>query len=145
VWSVPPEILGIIENSNRSTISAARYIYVLGVEWPRAEFLRGEIQGQFISRWDPALVLEAEVAVPDDEDRRLAVMVAQPTCFSRNEWRAEAGHAPLPEFDGQFPDALPGQVIQEPATDDDPGELESPEVEALEGEKQAPRRLFGVG
>jgi HK97 family phage portal protein len=144
VFAMPPELLGIIENSNRSTINAARFIYVLGVEWPRAEFLRSEIQLQFLSRWDPALTLEAEVSLPDDEDRRLAVMVAQPGAFALNEWRAEAGHSPLPEFDGVFPPlAQPGQVVGDVAADaeEEPNELESDDVAEAEGEERAQPRL----
>jgi HK97 family phage portal protein len=137
VFAVPPELLGIIENSNRSTISAARFIYVLGVEWPRAEFLRTELQVQFLSRWDAALVLEVEVPLPDDEDRRLKVMQAQPTCFSMNEWRAEAGKSPLPEFDGKFPAGMPGQLPAEPDPEEETP-AEDPELEAPEEEDAPP-------
>ena len=141
VFAVPPELVGIIENSNRSTIDAARYIYALGVEWPRCEFLRAELQMQFLSRWDSALVLECEVSVPTDEDRRAGVMKSMPGAFSLNEWRGEAGYAPLPEFDGVFPPlAQPGQVptsdgpeTEADAEDDaDAAELESPAVEGAE-------------
>lgn len=136
VFAMPPELLGIIENSNRSTINAARFIYVLGVEWPRAEFLRTELQVQFLSLWDKALVLEAEVPVPDDEERRLKVMQSQPTCFSKNEWRAEAGHAPVPEFDGLYPAGMPGQApTEEPPAEDNVPEIEAPEDD---GEDEAP-------
>lgn len=128
VFAVPPEVLGIIENSNRATIDAARFIYVTGVEWPRVQFLRGEIQVQFIDRWDDGLCLEAEVQVPDDEGHKSEVMKTQPGAFSLNEWRAEAGYPPEPAFDGVYPSAAqPGQApagkpgdVQEP----DPAELE---------------------
>lgn len=125
VFAMPPELLGIIENSNRSTIDAARYIYVLGVEWPRAEFLRSELQAQFLSRWDPNLVLEAEVEVPEDEERRLAAMGRMPGAFSLNEWRAAAGAPPRDGWDDVFPPlSLPGQ--------------DGPKPEAQDGEEPAP-------
>jgi HK97 family phage portal protein len=114
VFAVPPEVIGIIENSNRSTISAARYIYALGVEFPRVEFLRTELQRQLLRRFpgSEGAVLEAEVAIPEDEQRRLDVLKAMPAAFDLNEWRAEAGYDPRPEFDGVFV-AMPGQA---PAT-----------------------------
>lgn len=126
VFAMPPELLGIIENSNRSTIDAARYIYVLGVEWPRAEFMRTELQLQFLSRWDPALVLEAEVEVPEDEERRLAAMQAMPGAFSLNEWRATAGAGPRAGWDDVFPPlSLPGQ--EGPQAEDEEDEEDGPE------------------
>jgi hypothetical protein len=117
VFAMPPELIGIIEHSNRSTIGAAQYIYALGVEFPRCEFLRTELQAQYLSRWDSALALECEISVPDDEERRLNVLRALPGAFSVNEWRAEAGYEPLAQFEGVFPPlAQPGQ---EPAAGGD--------------------------
>lgn len=132
VFGLPPEIIGIIENSNRSTISAARHIYALGVEFPRVEFLRAEIQRQLLPLFpgSAGAVLEAEVAVPEDEQRRLDVFRAMPGAFSLNEWRSEAGYDPEPQFAGVFPPlALPGQVEPNPATIDDDDLPEEPESE----------------
>lgn len=121
VFAVPPEMVGIIENSNRSTIDAAGYIYALGVEFPRAEFLRDELQRQLAPMYDAALVLEVEVPIPDDEGRRLDVFRALPGAFSVNEWRAEAGYEALPQFDGVFPHlAQPGQEPGNPGADEPP-------------------------
>jgi HK97 family phage portal protein len=142
VFGVPPEIIGIIENSNRSTIDAAAYIYALGVEFPRVEFLRTELQAKLVPMFDEALCLEAEVEVPDDENRRLTVLRTMPGAISLNEWREEAGYEPIPEFDGVFPPlAMPGQQpaggeqgssptpspspAAEPAAEDEPAEGES--------------------
>lgn len=127
VYGVPPEQVGIIENSNRSTIDGSTYIYVLGVEFPRAEFLRSELQAKLVPAFDEDLSLEAEVAVPPDEERRLGVMKAQPTVFSKNEWRSEAGYSPLPEFEGQFPAGMPGQEGAQEKPADDEEEPEEPE------------------
>lgn len=131
VFGVPPEVIGIIENSNRATIQGARYIYVLGVEFPRVEFLRSELQHQLMPLFDERAVLEMEVPIPDDEQRRLDVMRAQPAAFSLNEWRAEAGYTPLPQFDEVFPALLmPGQ---QPGTEDEEGEEEDEGETPAEG------------
>jgi HK97 family phage portal protein len=127
VFGVPPEMIGIIENSNRSTIDAAAYIYVLGVEYPRCEFLRSEMQQKLVPMFDADLCLEAEVSVPDDENHALAVMNGMKGAFSLNEWRGAAGYEPLPEFDGVFPPlAMPGQEPAAPpsSTPDPAPELE---------------------
>jgi HK97 family phage portal protein len=142
VFAMPPELIGIIENSNRSTIGAARYIYVLGVEYPRCEFIRTELQQQLVCKFDQNAVLECEVAIPDDEERRLGVMQAQPTAFSLNEWRSEAGYAPLEQFDGVFPAGMPGQlqpgaVAPEAEKETEPASEETELPEGSEPEEKA--------
>ena len=133
VFGVPPECIGVIENSNRSTIDAATYIYKLGVEFPRAEFLRTELQQKLVPLFDEELCLEAEVDVPDDANRRLDVMRAMPVAFSLNEWREEGGRDALPEFEGKFPAAMPGQGAPTSA----PGEMPAPSPEEPPEEEPA--------
>ncbi len=143
VFAMPPEMIGIIENSNRATISAARYIYALGVEFPRCESLRAELQQQLVPLFDANAVIECEVAIPDDEQRRLDVFRAMPGAFSLNEWRSEAGYAPLPEFDGVFPPlAMPGQNPADgsptPADNEEPDDAAEPEAEDEESPAPPP-------
>lgn len=135
VFGVPPEIVGIIENSNRSTIDAAGYIMVVGVEYPRAQFLRSELQAKLVPFYDDTLCLEAELDIPDDPERRLNVMKAMPTAFSMNEWRYEGGREPLPQFDGQFPAAMPGQAPNDEKPKDEP--VEEPEDDEDEPDEDA--------
>lgn len=142
VFGVPPEMIGIIENSNRSTIDAAGYIYALGVEFPRAEFLREELQRQLAPMYDATLALEVEVPIPEDEARRLDTMRAMPGAFSLNEWREEAGYSELPQFVDVFPPlALPGQqpTAGAPAEPNPPAEL--PPADAEEPELEDPEDI----
>lgn len=142
VFGVPPEMVGIIENSNRSTIDGAHYIYALGVEFPRGEFLRSELQQKLAPQFDEGLCLECEVHIPASEERRLNVMKAQPTVFSKNEWRDEAGYAPLQEFEGQFPAGMPGQANPGEPEEEPKNEPADPEQEPTEPEeKSAPIAL----
>lgn len=134
VFGVPPETIGIIENSNRSTIDAAGYIYAVGVEFPRVEFLRTELQAKLVPMFDEGLCLDADVDVPDDRERRLNVMKAMPTAFSMNEWRVEGSREPLPEFEGQFPAAMPGQA---PVSDSEEPKSEPADDETDEGEDES--------
>lgn len=111
VFGVPPEAVGVIENSNRATIDAADYMLTKGVIHPRVEYLRGEIEAELLPRFrgGEAASLEAEISEPEDKAHRLEVMRAQQGAFTLNEWREEAGYEALPELDGRFPAALPGQ------------------------------------
>lgn len=137
VFGVPPEMVGIIENSNRSTIDAAGYIYALGVEFPRADFLREELQRQLAPMYDASLALEVEVPIPDDETRRLDVLRAMPGAFDLNEWRAEAGYDPRAEFEAVFPPlAMPGQGA--PSTSAPDAEEPAEEPEEPDDEDPAP-------
>ena len=64
-------------------------------------------------------------------------MRAQPGGFLLNEWRLEAGYDPLPELEGQFPAALPGQAPA-PAPTAEPEEVEEPSEETEVPEDEAP-------
>lgn len=116
VFGVPPEVVGIIENSNRATIDAADYMMAKGVIHPRVEYLRGEFEAELLTRFKggESAVLEAEISEPEDKGHRLDVMKSQQGAFTLNEWREEAGADPLPELEGKFPAALPGQQPSPP-------------------------------
>ncbi len=93
---IPPELLGIVENSNRATIDAASYLFQQYVICPRVEFLRSVLQQRLVPLYDPRLVLDYESPVMDDREYQLKVMQAQPAVVKVDEWRAEAG---LPELE----------------------------------------------
>ena len=109
VWGVPPEIMGIIENSNRSTIDASRYLFSIGVLCPRVDFLCDAFTGFARREWKDSVTIGATSLVPDDDDFKLKVMTAQPMLFAKNEWRALADAAPVAGWDEQYPEpaALP--------------------------------------
>lgn len=91
-WGVPPEILGIVENSNRATITAAEYIYAQQVLCPRLEAARETMQ-RFVEReYDDRLILHYDSPVPSDKDFQLQAMQAQPAAYTANEWRSISGH-----------------------------------------------------
>lgn len=115
-FGIPPEVMGIIENSNRATIQAAFYLFATNVLMPRLEFWRTELQHRLVPEFDDRLILDFESPVPEDKEFSLKVATALPGAFSLNEWRAFAGHEPIPEFAGMFPPlTLPGQAPQSAA------------------------------
>ncbi len=93
---LPPEWMGIIENSNRATIDSAEYLAMKQVVVPRLEFQRSVLQQQLVPQFDPRLVLDYENPVAEDRAYHLEVMKAMPEVPTIDEWRAQAG---LPDLD----------------------------------------------
>jgi hypothetical protein len=94
-FGVPPEILGILENSNRATIESADYLFTRWVVVPRLEFLRTELQQSLVPMFGEDLVLEYINPVPEDKEHMLQVAKAAPYAFTVNEIRAMGSHQPL--------------------------------------------------
>ncbi len=125
-FGVPPEVLGVIENSNRSTIDAASYLYAHGVLVPRMEFQRVELQTWLVPRFDEGLILDYDDPTPENRQFSLEVAKSAPWAFSLNEWRGLAEHEPVPEFEGVYPPlAMPGQSLAQ-GGDAAPGEPAEP-------------------
>jgi HK97 family phage portal protein len=157
IFSIPPEVMGIVENSNRATIDSAFYLFARGVVQPRLAFV-----ADGFTRWvrdeyrDPSLCFGFVSPVPEDSEFTLKVMVAQPTLFTKNEWRKLAGLPTLPEWDEEFPSApslspfggapaLPEGEDPEDDTEEEPVEepVEDPEEE--KAKKTAARRGLHPG
>lgn len=102
LFSIPPEVMGIVENSNRATIDASDYLYQKNVICPRLDFLADSFTKAL---GDPSLVVGYESPIPADDEFNLKVMVAQPTLFTKNEWRSLAGAPTRPKWDDEFPSA----------------------------------------
>lgn len=118
-FGVPPEILGIIQNSNRATIDSSYYLYSRGVLVPRLVILCDALQ-TLASEYDERLIVDFLSPVPEDLEFKKAAMVALPTNYTVNEHRALAGHLPLPSGNERFTPtqpAIPGftPLAQEPA------------------------------
>lgn len=100
VWGVPPEILGIVENSNRATIDASDYSFSRWVLVPRLEFLRAEMQERLVPMFDERLILDYESPVPEDREYNLNVARAAPYALMVDEFRAMMGLEELPDGKG---------------------------------------------
>lgn len=96
---IPPEILGIIESSNRATIDAADYLFARHVVTPRLEFMRAFIQFNLLPIYDDRLVLAYESPVAEDREHNLDIAKVAPWCWSVNEWRAMRGDEPRDDGD----------------------------------------------
>lgn len=91
---IPPEVLGIVENSNRATIEAADYIMAKYVTTPRLELMRTFLQYLLLPIYDDRLVLAYESPIEEDREYQLEVMKAQPHVFSVGTWKRQAGVEP---------------------------------------------------
>jgi HK97 family phage portal protein len=104
VYGIPPEKLGILENSNRSTIDSADYLFAKSILVPRLRNWRGVWAGvlaQFPSA--EGLVYDFKNPVPEDREFTFKVMQARPSAFTDNEVRKLVGHDPATGKD-EFPE-----------------------------------------
>ena len=99
---VNPEILGVIENSNRSTIDGAFYAFQkLAIE-PRIEFWRSELQQKVIPEYDARLILDYDSLVQEDKEFDLKAYQAKPATVMVDEWRRIQGLPPIGGKEGEM-------------------------------------------
>lgn len=103
-WSVPGELLGITENSNRATAQAADYIHQKGNVLPRIIYLEEAAALWLVPLWgNPRLRLCAENPVRETEELKLkkASEGLSRGAITVDEWRQANGWDPLPNGQGQ--------------------------------------------
>lgn len=97
VLGVPPEILGILDSSNRSTIDSADFLMAKHVVAPRLFRLRDGINHWLVPQFgDPTIEADFDNPIPDDRDFALKAMQQAPSAFTKDEIRKLSGFAPLP-------------------------------------------------
>jgi len=101
IWGIPPEIFGILENSNRSTIDSSFYLFAMLVLLPRLEFFRANLQEFLIPEWDDRLILDYVSPVSEDREFSLKAALAAPWSLKVDEWRAMQGESPVENGGGQ--------------------------------------------
>lgn len=95
VYGVPPEKLGILTNSNRSTIDAADDFFNKEVILPRLLAVRETLQQQLVPQFGNRLWLGFVSPVQEDKQHRLEVAKAAPWSLTADEWRDMMGKDPL--------------------------------------------------
>jgi phage portal protein BeeE len=91
IFGTPPEVLGVLDNANRSTIDAAAVHFATYSTVPMVERFRGALQAQLVPEYGADLVLDYVSPIPADREFERSVMVALPASFTLNEIRALAG------------------------------------------------------
>jgi SPP1 gp7 family putative phage head morphogenesis protein len=94
-YSIPPELFGILENSNRSTIDAAYYLYAKNVIVRRLGFYERAITKQLIiPDYDPRLIAKIKFGVPEDEEFKLKKVTSgfSSGALTRADWKKAMGY-----------------------------------------------------
>lgn len=97
VFGVPPEVLGVLESSNKSTIAAASDHFARYSTVPMLERFRVALQTELVTEFGDDLVLDYISPVPTDVENEWRVMIALPSAFTLNDIREQAGKPPLKE------------------------------------------------
>ena len=91
VFGVPPEKLGIIGESKRSTIAAADMFWTKDIIRPRVETIRRPMQGVLVPMFDERLILSYETPVIQEDEFKLQVMRFAPWAYTLNQWQELSG------------------------------------------------------
>ena len=90
MYGMPPECLGVIENSNRSTIDAAEFFLTKHVVTPKQRFQAEALEHRLAPEFDRRLSVGHESIVQVDKETRLAIMKSQPAAFEIDQIRSAA-------------------------------------------------------
>lgn len=122
-FGVPPEIMGIVENSNKATVIAAEHIYAKQVRMPKLARMANIINTRILPLYNASskLYFEFDNILPDDIE--LTSLVAAQAITARaitvNEWRAFFN---LPKIKNDYGNMIIGSEVPpepieiEPAT-----------------------------
>lgn len=97
-YQLPPEIFGIVENSNRATIDSSFYLTQKNVIIPRLKFFERVINAQLLNEFDDLIALH-KVQVIEDKDLQLRIYSfgVQNGCITREQFCEQFGINPDPE------------------------------------------------
>lgn len=109
-FGVPPELLGVLQNANRATITAADLIMARYVVEPRLEFQRSIMQERLLPEFDERLILDFVSPVQEDKDFQLDTAKAAPYAQTIDEWRKLMGLTPHNDKKVGAMIAVPGTV-----------------------------------
>lgn len=87
LYGVPPELLGISEDSNRATSVEAKTTMAEEVIIPRLESFKEIMQQQLIDPINPNWILDYEDPRPFNRKSQIDYMSAKPEASSMREWR----------------------------------------------------------
>jgi hypothetical protein len=86
-FGLPPEIMGVIESSNRATIESADHLFSKYVIVPRLESIRSQLQQKLVPEYDERLILDYVSPVQEDKERQLKAAQIAPWALTVDEWR----------------------------------------------------------
>lgn len=109
-YALPPEMRGILENSNRATIDSADYLYKKNVLTRMVTRYLQILNRQLVPQFDDTLILVADDIVPADEEKKKADALAAFTAgiLKENEVREIFGWPVQPDGDERKKTPAPG-------------------------------------
>jgi phage portal protein BeeE len=120
LFGVPPEVLGVLDNANRSTIDAAAMHFATYSTVPVLERFRSALQIQLVPEYGADLVLDYVSPIHADKEFDRSVMIALPAAFTKNEIRALAGRDARDDGDDLY--AAPTGAVPVPGNDNGGGD-----------------------
>ena len=147
-FHIPPEIMGILQNSNRSTIDSAEYLLNKNVLADYLRMFERVINSQLL--WEEfdkeqVLILHPENNISEDIEQKLKILNdgLSRGVLTVNDWRIgmgfeadeKGGDVYLRGF-GQFEQPFNSEPIELPETQNNPVELPDLDVSQEEGEKE---------
>jgi len=96
-WQIPPEIFGILESSNRSTIDSAFYLYAKNVLSKRLLRFESFINRQLMPMYGKDCAIKFDNIIPEDHEFALTMANAgwEKGTITRGEWRTKVGMGKL--------------------------------------------------
>ena len=147
-FHIPPEIMGILQNSNRSTIDSAEYLLNKNVLADYLRMFERVINSQFWGEEfdkEQVLILHHENNISEDIEQKLKILNdgLSRGVLTVNDWRIgmgfeadeKGGDVYLRGF-GQFEQPFNSEPIELPETQNNPVELPDLDVSQEEGEKE---------
>ena len=97
-YQLPPEIFGIVENSNRATIDASYYLTQKNVIVPRLKFFERVVNAQLLFEYDD-IICRHDIKIIEDEDLNLRIYSfgVQNGCITKEQYCEKFGINPKPE------------------------------------------------
>lgn len=99
LYSVPPEVIGQLDSSNKATITAALEIFARMCLEPRALYYVDEVNAKLVPLLERlgvsrGVTLGFVSTIPEDVEAKREVMKTHPWAFTVNEVRGVIGYAP---------------------------------------------------
>ena len=97
-YQLPPELFGIVENSNRATIDSSLYLAQKNVIAPRLKFFERVLNNQLLNEYDD-LFCKHDLQILEDEDLQLRIYQfgVQNGCITREQFCEKFGINPEPK------------------------------------------------
>ena len=97
-FQLPPEVFGIIENSNRATIDASYYLTQKNVIVPRIKFFERVLNAQLLYEYDD-IMCRHNIKIIEDEDLNLRIYSfgVQNGCITKEQYCEKFGINPKPD------------------------------------------------